>query len=68
MMGWINGNNYEQSSESFGILPLSDAARKHLGMLNYHAEFAKEKRILYQNLAQHQQTRMAILPVHTSQE
>jgi hypothetical protein len=68
MTGWVNGDEYEGSNESFGILPLSETARTHLGMLVYHPDFAKEKHIHHSYLAQHQQTRVAVLPVHTAQE
>jgi hypothetical protein len=68
MHGWVNGNDYERSGESFGILPLSEATRVKLGMLAYHPNFARDKKIRHRYLAQQQKTRMAILPVHTTEE
>jgi hypothetical protein len=68
MAGWVNGNEYERSTESFGILPLSESSRAKLGMLGYHNDFALNQKILHRHLAQQQQTRMAVLPVHTPTE
>lgn len=66
--GWVNGNAYERSSESLGILPLSSQSREMLGMLPYNPSFAKDYKIRHQHLAKQQGTRMAILPVHTPEE
>ena len=68
MVGWVNGNEYEQSTETFGILPLSEAMHTKLGMLPYHNIHARETKIHHHYLAQCQQTRVAVLPVHTQQE
>jgi hypothetical protein len=68
MFGWVNGNDYIRSQETFGILPLSDTARARLGFLPYHAEFAKQPKIHHNNLANYQATRIAVLPVHTMEE
>jgi hypothetical protein len=45
MHGWVNGNDYEHSGESFRILPLSEATRVKFGMLAYHLDFARDKKI-----------------------
>jgi len=66
--GWVNGNDYERASETFGILPSSENTRTKLGMLEYHPDFAREHKIRHPHLARLQQTRMAILPVHTPEE
>ncbi|KAF9061755.1 hypothetical protein BDP27DRAFT_1369379 [Rhodocollybia butyracea] len=55
VVGWVNGNDYERSSESFGILSLSLSVQRKLGIKHYE-------------LAKRQGTRMAILPLHTSEE
>ena len=68
MIGWVNRNEYEQTTETFSILPLSEDMRTKLGMLPYHSVFAKENKMHHCYLAQGQQTRIAILPVHTRQE
>jgi hypothetical protein len=66
--GWVNGNDYERASETFGVLPLSGDTRTKLGMLEYHPDFAKDFEIRHPHLTQLQRTRMAILPVHTPEE
>jgi hypothetical protein len=65
MIGWVNGNEYEQSTETFGILPLSEDMRTKLGMLPYHDTFATETKIHHRYLAECQRTCVAVLPVHT---
>ena len=67
MIGWVNRNEYEQTTETFSILPLSEDMRTKLGM-PYHSIFAKETKMHHCYLAQGQQTCIAILPVHTRQE
>ncbi|KAG6836301.1 hypothetical protein H0H93_009317 [Arthromyces matolae] len=66
--GWVNGDNFARSTETFGILQLPSELRGQLGMLAYHPGFAQEVKIRHQYLAQRQGTRIAILPVHTSDE
>ena len=66
--GWVNGDNYVRSTEVFGILPLPDNFRDNLGMLVYHPHFAKDKNIRHHYLAIKQNTRMAVLPIHTKPE
>ncbi|KAG6815447.1 hypothetical protein H0H93_009785, partial [Arthromyces matolae] len=65
---WVNSNDYEQSSESFGILPLSVVTQTQLGMLEFQQDYAVKEKIRHLRLAYLQKTRVAILPVHTSQE
>ena len=65
---WINGNNYEQTQEVFGILPFDAAVRQDLGMLQYNEQFAKDQSTRHQWLSKQQQARFAILPVHTQDE
>ncbi|KAG6848519.1 hypothetical protein H0H93_016335 [Arthromyces matolae] len=66
--GWVNGNNFARSTEVFGILPISGDFCTRLGMLVYHPEFAREFKIRHQYLALRQNTRVAILPIHTPDE
>jgi hypothetical protein len=66
--GWINGENYVQASENFGILPTPDSTRTHLGMLDFHPSFAEKKKTKHTYLARQQNTRTAVLPVHTKAE
>ena len=68
VVSWLNGNNYEQSRETFGILPLPRASQITLGMLQYSEEYATGEKIKHPNLAKQQQTQVAILPIHTPEE
>jgi len=68
MTGWVNGNEYEQLMETFGILPLSDDLCAKLGILPYHDDFATQMKICHCYLAKSQQTWSAVLPVHMQQE
>jgi hypothetical protein len=56
------------TSETFVILPSSANTCTKLSMLDYHPDFAREHKIHHPHLAQHQQTHMVILPVHTAEE
>jgi hypothetical protein len=65
MIGWVNGQEYECSTESFGILPLDESAQSRFGMLIYHPTFAIEKKICHLYLAKMQHT---CIPIHTFYE
>jgi hypothetical protein len=49
--GWVNGNDYDHASKTFGILPLSENTHNKLGMLEYHPVFAREYKICHLHLA-----------------
>ncbi|RDB18198.1 hypothetical protein Hypma_000504 [Hypsizygus marmoreus] len=68
VIGWVNGNDFEQSSETFGILPLSESMKTNLGMADFHHKFAVQEKIRHFHLTAQQETRFAILPVHTPNE
>lgn len=68
MVGWVNGNDFEQASETFGILPLSPSLRSKYGMHDYSESFAVGEKTLHRHLTKQQQTRIAVLPVHTPDE
>ncbi len=65
---WVNGNDYERTTEVFGLLPLPDATRTKLGMLPYRSDFARSEKIRHPYLAAQQRTLVAILPIHTPEE
>ena len=65
---WINGNDYEQTQEVFGILPFDAAMSQDLGMLQYDEQFVKEHHPWHQWLSKQQRVRFAVLPVHTHDE
>jgi len=64
--GWVNGNNYTRSPESFGILPVTQLAE--LGMQPYAGAHAVQQKPRHDYLAQNQGSLIAILPAHTKQE
>jgi len=51
MSGWVNGNDYERSSETFGILPVREETQQKLSMLPYHSEHATTMKIHHSGLA-----------------
>jgi len=65
---WINGNDYEQTQEVFGILPFDAALSQDLGMLRYDEQFVKDQHPRHQWLSKQQRVRFAVLPVHTNDE
>ncbi|KAF8328650.1 hypothetical protein F5887DRAFT_897466 [Amanita rubescens] len=67
-IGWLNGNDYKQSQETFGILPLPRASQVTLGMHQHSDQFVAGEKIKHADLAKQQQTQIAILPVHTPAE
>jgi hypothetical protein len=66
--GWVNGNNYEHLSESFGILPLSVLTWTRLGMLPYNDSFVRETNMKHRCLAKLQGTQIAIMPLTYPEE
>jgi hypothetical protein len=66
--GWVNGNNFIQSTEAFGILPLPMEQHNKLSMLIFNPQFATGTKLRHRYLAEKQNTRIAVLPVHTKSE
>ncbi|KAG1848574.1 hypothetical protein F4604DRAFT_130963 [Suillus subluteus] len=66
--GWVNGNDYEQTCETFGMIQFSPAFFKPLGMMEFNGTFAREQRLRHQFVAESQGTLMAVLPIHTREE
>jgi hypothetical protein len=66
--GWVNGDDYEEMQEPFGILPFDDDTLKRSGMLPFSSMFVKENNIRYVHLSQMQGTQFAVLPVHSREE
>ncbi len=65
--GWVNGNLYEASTETIGILALPESLRHDNSMGRFNDELADKKQ-KHRYLAKMQGTRKAILPVHTEAE
>lgn len=68
IVGWVNSDKYEDTSETFGILPLTLSTRTKLGMQPFHSQYANDMKIQHYHLAKLQGTRVAMLPIHTSAE
>lgn len=65
--GWVNGNLYTPTSESFGILPIPDDIRLSSGMAPFVPSTCDSSQ-QHWFLASKQGTRKPILPVHTKEE
>lgn len=57
-----------RSTEIFGILPVAKPTRTRLGLLDFHPGFAEKKKTKHTYLAKKQNTRVAVLPIHTKAE
>lgn len=64
--GWINGNLYLPTLERVGILPVPLEIRQSNGMATFNPNLDQNQPHAY--LASMQETRKAILPVHTPAE
>lgn len=62
---WVNGDLYIQTTEVFGILPVPDPVQVASGILKYDSQLKPEQ---YAYLASKQDTRYAVLTVHTTEE
>ena len=51
---WINGNDYEQTQEVFGILPFDAAVCQDFGMMQYNEQFVKDQNPWHQWLSKQQ--------------
>jgi hypothetical protein len=43
--GWVNGNNFVQSTEAFGILPLPMEQHDKLSMLVFNSHFVTKAKL-----------------------
>ena len=66
IINWTNGNLFEKSPESFGIVALSPDLREESGMRQYSKELDHKQRQAF--LAKRQGTALPVLPVHTKEE
>ncbi|XP_006463087.1 hypothetical protein AGABI2DRAFT_152387 [Agaricus bisporus var. bisporus H97] len=64
--GWVNGDLYVPTKEVIGILPIPDDVRTSSGMVSYR--FALNEKQKHSFVARMQNTRRAVLPVHTPAE
>ncbi|KAF8240317.1 hypothetical protein L208DRAFT_1234018 [Tricholoma matsutake] len=66
MIGWVNGNLYQPTTEIAGVLPIPSKVRSTLGMGSYESSFHSKQH--HHFLASMQRTHKPVLPVHNSQE
>ena len=64
--GWQNGDMYEPTTEVFGILPIPEVIRTKSAMLPYIQDIEVDIKHIY--LASKQETKFAVLNVHTAVE
>lgn len=65
---WVNGRDYMQTKEVFGILPFDKTVQEHGGMSPYSNIFVKDNPVCHQFLSQKQGTCFAVLPIHSHAE
>jgi hypothetical protein len=65
LTGWINGDLYISAGERIGILPVPDSIRVTADIESYHIE---DKQFKHSYLAQQQETKYAVVAIHTSAE
>lgn len=66
--GWVNGDNFISTQESFGILPVPAEQREKLNMYPFNAHFAHDFKPHHHYLSEKQNTQIAVLPIHTKPE
>jgi hypothetical protein len=63
---WTNVNLYQPSGETFGIQPISQQIQAAAGLAPFHRTLDSKRPHSF--LAARQQTRIAVLPIHTMAE
>ena len=66
LTGWINGDLYASAGERIGILPVPDSIRAAADIQSYHHTQDFKQRHGY--LAQQQNTKYAVVSVHSTEE
>ncbi|KAF8237934.1 hypothetical protein L208DRAFT_1244798 [Tricholoma matsutake] len=66
MIGWVNSNLYQPTTEIASVLPIPSKVRSTLGMGSYESSLHSKQH--HHFLASMQKTRKPVLPVHNSQE
>lgn len=65
LAGWVNGGLYVQTTETFGILPVPFNVQLSTGLLPSDSQTPAKK---HSYLAKKQNTRFAVLTLHTDEE
>jgi hypothetical protein len=66
--GWVNGNNYEDPGETFGIIQFDPKKCETYGILSNNPQSAHNVKTHHQWLAKCQGTMFAVVLVHTPEE
>jgi hypothetical protein len=66
--GWVNGNLYQSSGETFGIVPIPHDLREQFAMLPFDPLYTLETRSHHRFLAEKHNTRLAVIPIHSPPE
>jgi hypothetical protein len=66
--GWVNGNDYQDAGETFGIMRFDPKVRDTYGMHPYNPEIAQEMKTRHRWLSERQGVMFAAVPVHTRDE
>jgi hypothetical protein len=65
LKGWVNGNLYVQTTETFGILPVPSNVQESTDILPFDPNLVLKR---HGYLARKQGTRFAVLTLHTDEE
>jgi hypothetical protein len=66
--GWVNGNDYEDAGETFGIMQFDLKMCETYGMLPNNPQSAHNAKTHHQWLVKRQGTMFVVVPVHTPEE
>jgi hypothetical protein len=66
--GWVNGNDYEDAGETFGIMCFDPKVQETYGWLPHNTKIAQEMKVRHSWLSERQGTMFAVVPVHTREE
>lgn len=67
-LAWVNGNLYQQTEQSVGIVKIPRSVCGPVEIQPYNEEIDSKRTLKQQYLARMQGTRIAVLPVHTVAE
>ncbi|KAG8940314.1 hypothetical protein FRC03_005608 [Tulasnella sp. 419] len=66
--GWVNGNLYSPTTEVFGILPVPGSIQAEVGMTEFNPDSLDAGQHQHRYLAKVQNTRFAVISVHSKAE
>ena len=65
---WVNGNDFVKAEIIFGVLPHNETTRLQYNWQPHDPNLVKARQLHHDKLARQQQTRYAVLPIHTQAE